>query len=129
MWSFELVPSVGSDVKPTSSTYPMSYLQATFTFAEDVSTTLSLPWSLFEHMVGNWLQTAVNPLEQVSLETLARSAIDNPSLALWNELTLPTVTVARLESVLQSGRRYFDAVASDSWVGEGEPRARVLLGV
>ena len=129
MWQYELAPSAGSAEIPTPSTYPMSDFLATFTFAEGVALTLSLPWSLFEHMAGNWLATVVNPLEPVRLEILTRQNLENPSLALWNEVQLPAMTAGKLEQVLQSGRRYFDAVASDSWMGEGDPAAHVMLGV
>ena len=129
MWSYELVPSAGNGESPSSWNSPMSRLNMRFTFAEGVYTTLSLPWSLFEHTVGNWLVLATgNPMETVRIEHLLRRTIDNPSTALWNELMLPTMTAGRLESVLESGRRYFDAVASDSWVGEGDLASRVSLG-
>jgi len=130
MWQYELVRSAGNVEKASSSNYRTCDLIATFTYVEGVSTTLSLPWSLYEHMVGNWLITVMNPIESVSLpDLIARYKADltAPTRAWLKATILPGTTAGLLESVLAAGRKYLDNVDSESWVGEGDEGLRVQL--
>jgi len=133
MWQYELVQSAGSAESPHSWNSQTCDLIATFTFAEGVSTSLSLPWSLYEHMVGNWLISVTNPIEPANLPDLvARFKADLPTQTrAWLKATiLPGTTAGLLESVLAAGRSFIKAAAeapSDSGVGTEDEGLRVQL--
>ena len=102
MWQFELAKSAGNDETRYGLTSPTWLLHSRFTFAGGVTTTLSLPWSSFEHMVGNSLVMKYeNDTELMDLVMMVRHQVS----PLFLPKQLPPVTARELRSVLEGGRR------------------------
>lgn len=102
MWQYELVRSAGSDGTPFHSDSKTSRLHMKYTFAEGVTMRLSLPWSSFEHMVGNWLVAV--PAEDLKTTQIPIDQLLDRLVTPVPETSLPTETADRLTSVLAAGR-------------------------
>jgi len=119
-WQARLVPNAGNARTYGSSTSrDLCVFEATYTYAEGVSTTLSLPWSLFEHVVGNgmmmipknregvinlakWLQAQIDPAE------LDKPIPEMPAISAW-----------RLTEWLNAGRKASTLIEDLSREGMG----------
>ena len=116
MWQASVVPNAGS-ARTSSSSSSRDYcdFHAKFTYAEGVSTTLSLPWSLFEHTVGNgMIMVPTSHLEPIDLlNWLRQNEILMPQDKIPAEM--PMVPVDQLRRWLEAGR---EAVAIVESLGE-----------
>ena len=105
MWQASVVPNAGSArTSSSSSSRDSCDFHAKFTYAGGVSTTLSLPWSLFEHTVGNGMtmvpksHPGLIDLTAWLRETTAPEEIKHPIPE------LPMISAAKLEHWLHAGR-------------------------
>ena len=88
---------------------------------------MSLPWSLFEHMVGNWLVMVTDPKWPARLNELLENNITTVLRSTRQELArlrLPPTTAGELLQVVELGRA---AQASDFGGEEFEERGVVDL--
>jgi len=119
MWQYmiELAPNAGSGRNLANSTSRTWSFHAQYEFAADVSMTLSLPWSSFEHMVGNWLVSQTDPLWPCRLEELLERFL--PVTPEIHRLRLPVTTVGELRSVLKAARAALESQGVREFEGEG----------
>lgn len=129
MWQYELVRSAGNGRKSSLWNSQDCDLIATFEFAEGVTTKLSLPWSLFEHMVGNWLVSMTNPSWAVRLDELLEMNLpieDKRAKLELARLKLPTTTEGQLRHVLENGRAALLELEGGEESEKGRKRTRAV---
>jgi len=119
MWQYmiERAPNAGSAKSSVSSTSRTWSFHAQYEFAAGVSMTLSLPWSSFEHTVGNWLVSQTDPKWPARWEELIERFL--PVSPEWHRVRLPVTTAGELRSVLEAARAALESQGVREFEGEG----------
>ena len=123
MWQSELVQSAGSGRTAPGLNSRTWHFRATYSYAEGVTTTLSLPWSLFEHMAGNFLMGAQRTMEDPSapnhcqLATVIEATTEQPPA--FSQVSLPSVQLRELRGWLEAGRAALSHPGVREFEGEG----------